>query len=761
MKLIQCHIENFGKLANFDYCFTGGLNSIKADNGWGKSTLAAFIKAMFYGLPITNKKQLDENERKKYLPWQGGNFGGNLIFELGKKRYKIERFFDKKSDTFQLYDLTTGKKCQDFTENIGAEIFELDADAFERTIYIPQKALDTSGNESITQRLNHLLHGASEDYNYENTVKRLDEKRILLHNRQKTGAVQTLQVEIEDVIMQMREIENRAQSETEIQKQVTEKDNELANLLQGQNQIQQQINDYGKLQQKQAHQALFAELNRKVQTTQKEIENCQVVFNHHTTSAAEVENYLAVDKDLVAKENNLQVKIDSDYVRARYQTLQNYFTGNIPSVEKTQSVYNDVLKLQALKLQNPTLTGQDNVSGTRKRLGLCFGLVALAVMCAIGGIILLNQQITVAVILLVFCGVALLTAGYFSLVNMINIKTSRSSSFDYAQHSKNQSEILQLQKNIVAFTSQYEKAVDELTAINRIMANLREYEKLQEQMAWNEQTAAELSQVVSDEQSKIENYLGQFKFIETKISRTEKLSMLKQTLIEINHLNQRLQMEKQELAQFKANKNFDVDETKFADIDMNVLQQKERELQAQIDQCRDDKAQLVARINQIHERLAELDDLENCKTNLQNNLQIAEQELSAVKNAIKYLQIASDSLAAKFLTPMKNSLQKHLSLLTGGKFNNLNLDTDFQLTLEEYGQLRTVDFYSRGYQNVFDLCLRFALIDALCRKTKPFIVLDDPFINLDETKINHAKSFLKALVQDHQLFYFTCLTSRC
>ena len=36
MKLISCHIENFGKLSNVDLDFDTGLNDICKDNGWGK-----------------------------------------------------------------------------------------------------------------------------------------------------------------------------------------------------------------------------------------------------------------------------------------------------------------------------------------------------------------------------------------------------------------------------------------------------------------------------------------------------------------------------------------------------------------------------------------------------------------------------------------------------------------------------------------------------------------------------------------------------
>ena len=135
MKLIKCHIENFGKLQNFDFNFSDGLNSIKHENGWGKSTFATFIKSMFYGLVSTTKRDLDENERKKYLPWQGGNYGGYIDFEVNDKQYRIERFFGKNNseDTFKLIDLATGKRSGDFSNRIGEELFGLDQEAFERS----------------------------------------------------------------------------------------------------------------------------------------------------------------------------------------------------------------------------------------------------------------------------------------------------------------------------------------------------------------------------------------------------------------------------------------------------------------------------------------------------------------------------------------------------------------------------------------------------------------------------------------------------
>ena len=56
MKLISCHIDAFGKLKNVDFDFNDEMNVFYEKNGFGKTTLAHFIKAMFYSLPASSKR---------------------------------------------------------------------------------------------------------------------------------------------------------------------------------------------------------------------------------------------------------------------------------------------------------------------------------------------------------------------------------------------------------------------------------------------------------------------------------------------------------------------------------------------------------------------------------------------------------------------------------------------------------------------------------------------------------------------------------
>ena len=91
MRLISCHISAFGGLRDYDLEFQPGLTVVAGPNGCGKTTLAEFLRAMFYGFPRTGGKDLNRDRRKKYLPWSGGTWGGNLVFEHEGVRYRAER----------------------------------------------------------------------------------------------------------------------------------------------------------------------------------------------------------------------------------------------------------------------------------------------------------------------------------------------------------------------------------------------------------------------------------------------------------------------------------------------------------------------------------------------------------------------------------------------------------------------------------------------------------------------------------------------
>ena len=56
--------------------------------------------------------------------------------------------------------------------------------------------------------------------------------------------------------------------------------------------------------------------------------------------------------------------------------------------------------------------------------------------------------------------------------------------------------------------------------------------------------------------------------------------------------------------------------------------------------------------------------------------------------------------------------------------------------------------------------MRMALIDAMYRKERPFIIIDDMFVNFDNDKLDMTLSLLNDISKEYQIIYFTCNESR-
>ncbi|MBR2029561.1 MAG: hypothetical protein IKA42_05595 [Clostridia bacterium] len=175
IRIDEVFISSFGKFKDFSLVLNSGFNGICEKNGYGKTTIAIFIKAMFFGLGKTRSSKIAENERKRYTPWESNEkFGGYIKFTFKNKQYKIERFFGKtqSGDTFALFD-GHNVPNSDFSENVGFEIFEIDAESFERCLYIPQKDVVIDANDSLTSKLNKLVDNTDDYNNFDTASERL------------------------------------------------------------------------------------------------------------------------------------------------------------------------------------------------------------------------------------------------------------------------------------------------------------------------------------------------------------------------------------------------------------------------------------------------------------------------------------------------------------------------------------------------------------------------------------------------------------
>ena len=219
MRIIECYIENFGRLSGYSKIFTDGVNTIYAENGEGKTTLSVFIKSMLYGLDDTRARSLDDNDRKKYYPWQGGTFGGSLTFEYRGSVYRVERIFGKKAseDTVKVVKVESGEREISLEAKLGEKMFGIDRDGFEATVFLSEKniGLNSENSSTVQQKLSDVVGADGATDAFDKAIKLLEEEAKLLKNKRGgAGEIADTAKEIdkcEDVLRQINDSIDEAQ----------------------------------------------------------------------------------------------------------------------------------------------------------------------------------------------------------------------------------------------------------------------------------------------------------------------------------------------------------------------------------------------------------------------------------------------------------------------------------------------------------------------------------------------------------------------
>ena len=233
MQLIECYAENFGMLHEHTHKFAPGLNTVYAHNGSGKTTLSAFIKAMLYGFAESRKSTLDENERLKYKPWQGGRYGGSLTFEHGGRIYRIERTFGAKSseDETAVIDAARGVPTTEFGEDVGRAIFGIDREGFMRTVFLSEKSLSGKiENESISSKLSELVGADGDVGGFKNAMLSLEKRRKFYDKRGGGGEISGIKAKITECDAQLIALERRREEARGYELSLAKLEAELAKL---------------------------------------------------------------------------------------------------------------------------------------------------------------------------------------------------------------------------------------------------------------------------------------------------------------------------------------------------------------------------------------------------------------------------------------------------------------------------------------------------------------------------------------------------
>ena len=663
MKLLSCHIENFGKLKDFTYFFEDDLNVLFAENGWGKSTFAAFLVVMFYGFDGENRRNEDGNERLRYRPWGGGVYGGSVTWSSGSKTYRMMRTFGarKKDDKFSLYDDATGFICSDYSDRIGEELFAIDRDSFCRTVFWSQSDHETSATTSIQAKIGDLSAQPDDLPAYDAAVKRLRREAERLRPDRSSGLIRKK----EDRLTILEADQARLPALTAQLEECASKEQKLTREL---NQIRSEKQQY----------ALSVPQNSEQATAQKRMESSP-------------ESLSAARSGLISAEGGLSsARSGLSSAESKLSSLKSARRRTIARGQKVREQYVQVKRDLRRELEASAILQKKRLG--RIRAASAAGILLSVILFALCFAGLLPRPLLVLPVLL------LAASGWALWYSSRSTGSDDGSAFLAAES-----------ENILLLEEEKERYRASLLALQRKLA------RIEEQIRAQQILCERLRSKIQKLESAVSAGMHSVSAGTNSAGGGAIPSAVARTL-----------------------SDFDVREEKCRSQLQEIRQQSE-ELRGMIRDCR-------ASQESIPSLQAEIRDLR-------------EQYNTCVKT-LSYLEEARNLFTSRYMNPFLRSFRRYYGMLTGQSAESVQTDADLGIMILDQGLPRDPSLMSEGTRDMISLCRRMAMIDAMYPGEKPFLVLDDPFSNLDDERLKGGMRFLHTASLEYQILYLTCHGSR-
>ena len=654
MKLLSCDIENFGCFSGFHMDFAKGCNVIHQVNGWGKSTLATFLRVMFYGFENGAKRDEFENERKRYMPWQGGVYGGKLTFESNGHRYTIIRTFGNKDaeDTFNVRDCDTNLETDIFTSNIGIELFNIDSSSFMRSVFISQNDCETKLTDGINAKLGNIADNTDDINNFEKVDKELKDILNQMSPKRVTGTIYKLKNEITELDMEISMLPKKEAAIRENRKLLEDaKDNR--------NQLEHEIK----------------ELSEKVNALNAEIKLCKEKDDLYKLSPDE-----KIEVDKLTKVFLAGTPNEDDISQMKEQWIV-----RLGKKENLATI--------KLYLANQELLYESSNKPVKMPYVFMWVMAAVAVCSSVS--MFLFKQTYIGV----FIAVMAVVLGVIGFI-MKNHKPKE----------VKEPESLLLLRDEIKTT---EKLIEETDVKVRkfIQGYGCDYD--------SENVSSDLDRIHRNTIRYKELLNKQEKYVSTASDEVN------DKLIKISELQEVIEADKNQCDKLTANIN-----------------------------------QYMLNITRLEEEYDGIFQKKEYLEELRNQLAADTKRYELLGKTKDILGEAKVSFGQKFMKPIEDGFKKYYSVIDAIDATKYIIDAKGEISVEEKGRDHDKRFMSAGYRDLIGVSMRMALVDAMFKEEKPFVIFDDPFINMDENRTKGALKFLEEISKEYQVVYFTCHESR-
>ncbi len=772
MKLISLQIDNFGTLKDYRFLFKEGINTIVHENGWGKSTLASFIRVMFYGFDNEAKRSETENERKRFMPWQGGGYGGMLVFEAGGKTYRIERSFsDKKESSFALYDAKTNLLSSDYSEKIGQELFGIDSASFERTIFIGQQDCKTEATSAINAKIGNVADDSDDMSNYGHVQDLLKKEADSLTPLRKTGAIYKLK---EDVAAKEVSVGAKAGQE-EHRDDIARQINRLSEVREENRKklkaVREEIKKLSDLREMKRDKDEYDRLNGEIRSAKERERQARETFPEEIPDSREIDEMGQKAAKLTSLDQTMKDFRLDENERRDEERIYDCYSNGFPEEEETArllSLWNEsnsrknVLPSKKANLKLMQEMKRKERLDTKRRntyRGVVGGLLILA---AAGLITYAVTRKGPDIIVLAAAGACIL-GSIIAFLGIRKIRRGRDETAGELAQSIEEDErfIEKTGETVEAFLKMLGEGegenFDPAPVLERVKEDKRKSKEYSKRRLKFDEAHKEREKLIKEINAFVIKYGGS-----ESIDPGDELQGIRDRLRSYRTGGERVKECEDKLADFCR----DHDEEKLKE-EVILPEKGAEELDSEFEALQNEIEEEDERLKRYEEELEGcnemLDDIASDEEELalmKERLDELQHRYDIISDTREYLEKAKMSFTRKYMEPVKRAFDKYYSVLSGDDGKEYELDANLGIKVKNRGVSRDTDLLSGGYRDLVGLCRRMAMIEAMYEEERPFLILDDPFVNLDNDKVKGGMNVLKRIADSYQIVYFTCHDSR-
>lgn len=727
MTIEKIYIRSFGKLKDFSCDFSDGLNIIEGKNESGKSTIAMFIKFMFYGLSGRDTKE-EISEKKKYINWDSQEASGSLTFRDKSGEYRIERTILKSKKTNDEEILIYNAKTNDLlykNENPAELFIKLSEEAFVSTSFVKQLSPTKINEQDAKQAIENILSSADESINSKKAISNLDQMRItLLHANGKGGEIFNLQSKISEVSDQLQKAQigeaTLIRAETEMSQAVSD----LAKFTDELNECNEICSYHKTIVTKKA----FDRKNKYIE----DLNDVEEEIKQYSTSPATSEYY----KDMINASN----------IITRSKKDIKYYSGEVNILESDLSQYEDIEldeNYENNEASKKVITFHNIVKITRITSIVFTALAFLAFVignfviklpfnislaASIGGLVLALISLTICIIAKI---ILTKTIGKYTNVDeAIEVLAKRikekATTLKTLDDYKNK---LVIAQNDLKYATQ---------KLNDLCHGIIEF-------------SGDLNAQIYDEAIKtcVEIANTKEKLIETRASLKGRLEELERSLAKYNY-DDLIVAYKNIVNTYNGRKAEALSDEEYETLKTrrNMYEERLKQQEAKLQEMKETVTILKAQIPNSSNLASELDSYKE---------QLKEDEIlyKAYVMAMEAISESTQNIQKQVIPNIASESSALISKISSEKYNDVTINNDLILSFTDKGLTHEIDYLSAGTRDVAYLSLRIALAKALFRDENAFAIFDESFARIDETRLNTLLSTL-SLSSNFQSLVFSC-----